>query len=201
MPNRRHSELNEPEQEKGKHSGSLYDSHDNSGRNSEEEDERFLLEVKTTDTTPNRYLFDESRDDDAYDAMSITSKQERQHDDEGHGHDKTDSGAFDSTRTTRNRLTASERSASKRRKKFYKEIISIILPMILLSLVGSTLAGEIVDSLKVRDDSHMIPPLFTHDSNLFATQFWEVFQVVPELFILVPIMLNLKGVCVCVCAC
>jgi len=58
-----------------------------------------------------------------------------------------------------------------RTKQFAKEMAFVTVPSILLSMVGSVLAGEVLAKLKT----------------------WPVFLRVEELFILVPILLNLKG--------
>lgn len=60
--------------------------------------------------------------------------------------------------------------------------------MLFLSLLGSVLAGEVLARLKVRGgNSSSIARI------LMRAQFWPVFIRVEELFILIPILLNLKG--------
>ncbi|GAA5878263.1 hypothetical protein JCM16303_002707 [Sporobolomyces ruberrimus] len=87
--------------------------------------------------------------------------------------------ASDSTTTrTRSNSTTSARSTqggtgmtSRQKRAFVKEMISETLPVFLLVLIGAILTGELLDKL----------------------QAWRVFIRIEELFILVPILLNLKG--------
>lgn len=138
-------------------------------------------------------------------------QREKRPDDDGESRAQSSDGAEYSEQKAQGRMTQDpERQQKqrrtipasladqKRRKKFLKEIISQILPMIVLSLVGSTLAGEIVEKLKVSNArSTLYVCLFRLRASFLicvcCLQFWEVFHIVPELFILVPIMLNLKG--------
>ncbi|GAA5845297.1 hypothetical protein JCM11251_006392 [Rhodosporidiobolus azoricus] len=62
-------------------------------------------------------------------------------------------------------------STASQRKKFAKEMLRETLPVLLFSLFGAVLTGELLERL----------------------QTWRVFIRIEELFILVPILLNLKG--------
>ncbi|GAA5947351.1 hypothetical protein JCM3765_001636 [Sporobolomyces pararoseus] len=77
--------------------------------------------------------------------------------------------------STTSRLSHSSHSgggmSSKQKKQFVKETLRETLPVFLLVLVGAILTGQLLDKL----------------------QNWRVFIRIEELFILVPILLNLKG--------
>lgn len=60
--------------------------------------------------------------------------------------------------------------------------------MLILSAGGSVLAGELLAHLKVSVVFMRLPKC-----KLRSMQTWTAFQRVPELFILIPILLNLKG--------
>lgn len=182
----------------------LYEPRDHDGQ---EEEDRLLSRsggrrVQKGESHPPRSLFGGAQPDgDQYHELSLNQYDEGQGSKEAAHYDENDeddptAAVAASTKRTSQRLTASERNASKRRKKFYKEIISIILPMILLSPRKHAGRDDCRQSQGARRSVDWPPRDLTPKGMLTSapsTQFWEVFQVVPELFILVPIMLNLKG--------
>lgn len=67
------------------------------------------------------------------------------------------------------------------------------VPSILLSMVGSVLAGEVLARFKVPFSVSFPAGQLAELGPIPSAQTWPVFLRVEELFILVPILLNLKG--------